>query len=137
MCGFTGIIDYNFKTTKDVLVKMTDTMTYRGPNDSGYEFFDQGSFQIGFGHRRLSILELSSLGHQPYLHNNLILAYNGEIYNFQEIKKELERDGVKFISNSDTEVLIKAFEKFGLRCVDKFIGMFAFSIYDFKTRKLI
>lgn len=88
------------------------------------------------GHRRLSILELSELGAQPYFYENLALVFNGELYNFKEIKKELQLLGYSFESNSDTEVLIKAFHKWREKAIEKFIGMFAFAIFDKSTEQL-
>src|SRR5579859_5720435 len=97
MCGIAGFIDFRKTSDRDVLMRMTDAMTHRGPDDAGYEVYDSssefheasGAF-IGFGQRRLSILDLSPLGHQPMHFGDLIVDFNGEIYNFKEIRKELE-----------------------------------------------
>jgi asparagine synthase (glutamine-hydrolysing) len=130
MCGISGFIDFNKQSNEAVLKSMTDVIAYRGPDDSG-SYIDQASTcTVGLGHRRLSILDLSPLGHQPYHYKNLSLVFNGEIYNFQEIREKLIRKGYTFASNSDTEVIIKAYEAYGIRCVDEFIGMFAFGLYD-------
>ncbi len=136
MCGISGLIDFKNSSTKEILEKMTDILHHRGPDDSGYYFEQLNSCQIGLGHRRLSILDLSPLGHQPMMYNNFIITYNGEIYNFQEIKADLERCGDRFLSNSDTEVILHAFEKWGLEAIHKFNGMFVFAIYDKKDEKV-
>ncbi|MBD3795844.1 MAG: asparagine synthase (glutamine-hydrolyzing) [Epsilonproteobacteria bacterium] len=105
---------------------MRDTLAHGGPDDAG-NFIHKN---VALAHRRLSILDLSPLAHQPYIFENLILTYNGEVYNFLEIQKELKNFGYSFSSHSDTEVIIKAYHKWGKSCVDKFRGMFAFAIYD-------
>jgi len=130
MCGIAGFID---KTKSLELLKaMTDTLSHRGPDDSGY-FLEEG---VGLGHRRLSILDLSPRGHQPMSFEHLIVVFNGEIYNFKEIRSELQAKGYTFTSDSDTEVLLKAFHLWGPASVEKFIGMFAFALYDKKKREL-
>jgi len=138
MCGIVGVIDYNQSSSKRVLKKMTDTLYHRGPDDSGYEFFEEEEYQLGFGHRRLSIQDqdLSTHGHQPMSYGDLSIIYNGEVYNFKEIREELEILGYTFFSNSDTEVILKAFHQWGIKSVDKFRGMFAFSIYDKEKDKI-
>ncbi|MHC3994923.1 asparagine synthase (glutamine-hydrolyzing) [Thiomicrolovo sp. ZZH C-3] len=136
MCGVTGFIDHRGQSSETILKSMTDAMVLRGPDDSG-TFFEHTDFaQIGLGHRRLSILDLSALGHQPMSFEHLSMVYNGEVYNFEEIKKELELLGYAFASNSDTEVILKAFHAWGVACVEKFRGMFAFVIYDSRAEKL-
>jgi len=135
MCGVVGFIDFKKKTDKEVLKKMTDVIHHRGPDDSGYHYMMKSMATVGFGHRRLSILDLSKHGHQPMSFDALTIVYNGEVYNFQEIKKELESDGMSFDSNSDTEVILKSFSKWGVKAVDKFVGMFAFAIFDQSTNK--
>ena len=104
MCGLAGFCDFNKKRGMDNLINMTDVLRHRGPNDSGYEFFENENFNLGLGHRRLSIQDLSKHGHQPMFDKTgqYIIIYNGEIYNFKEFYDELLGDGVKFNSNSDT-----------------------------------
>lgn len=111
-------------------------MLHRGPDDAGYEIYDAGKAQIGFGQRRLSILDLSPLGHQPMHFGDLIVNFNGEIYNFKEIRKELEDKGYSFSSWSDTEVILKGYHCWGLDVINKFIGMFAFALYDKQIEKV-
>jgi len=133
MCGIVGIWNYNNKVSKDILERMRNKLVHRGPDDSGI-FIDQN---VGLAHQRLSIIDLSDLGHQPMVDNELIVVLNGEIYNFQEIRKELEKKGHKFESNSDTEVLLKSYREWGKKAVDGFRGMFAFAIFDKRERKII
>ncbi|MBK9282896.1 MAG: asparagine synthase (glutamine-hydrolyzing) [Sphingobacteriaceae bacterium] len=130
MCGISGFIDFNRTSSAVVLYKMTDSMTHRGPDGSGYEYFETGSYQFGFGHRRLSIIDLSESGKQPMKFEHLWITFNGEIYNYREIKNELIKLNHKFIGYSDTEVILHSFAQWGISCIDKFIGMFAFAIYD-------
>lgn len=116
---------------------MNDTMYHRGPNDSGEEIYPASDgYQIGFAQRRLSILDLSMLGHQPMHSDNkrISVVYNGEIYNFQELKKELA--DYPFRSNCDTEVIIAAYLKWGISCIERFNGMFAIALYDRETQEV-
>lgn len=137
MCGISGFCDFTKKTDKRTLEQMTDVLYHRGPDDSGYSFYETPFANIGLGHRRLSILDLTPQGHQPMKFQNLEIVYNGEIYNFKEIRSELENYGYDFASNSDTEVILKSFHKWGIEAIHKFIGMFAIVIYDKKQQKLI
>ncbi len=130
MCGITGFIDFNKRSDEEIIIKMSNMLSHRGPDDKGYSFYDNKFAQIGLGHRRLSILDLSSLAHQPMNYLNYEIVFNGEIYNYREIRKELEEYGYKFKSTSDTEVVIASFHKWGVDAVRKFIGMFAFVLYD-------
>ncbi len=137
MCGIAGFIDFNKKNDKDILKKMTDVLFHRGPDDSGYSFCTNNFANIGLGHRRLSILDLSKHGHQPMSFDNFEIIYNGEVYNFKEIRKELEKYGYSFESNSDTEVILKAYHKWRVDAIHKFIGMFAIAIYDKKDQEVV
>lgn len=137
MCGICGYI--GTKTIdSSVLWKMNDTMYHRGPNDGGIWQQQEADMQIGLAQRRLSILDLSELGHQPMFSadKQYVIVYNGEIYNFMEIRKELERDGYKFLSNCDTEVILYAYAKWEKDCFARFNGMFAIALYDIKEKKL-
>ena len=136
MCGITGVWDFKNKISPQVLEKMTGVLNYRGPDDSGI-FVDEKN-NVGLGHRRLSILDLSPAGHQPMVSDdqNLWVAFNGEIYNFKEIRDELEKKGHKFKSNSDTEVILKSYEEWGMESIKKYRGMFAFAIWDKRKGKL-
>lgn len=136
MCGLTGFIDHQHTSSEAILQSMTATLTHRGPNSSGHSFHHTEQALIGLGHQRLSILDLSELGHQPVSFKHLHLVYNGEVYNFEVIRQELITMGYDFSSNSDTEVILKAFHAWGVPSVDKFRGMFAFVIYDARQQKL-
>ena len=136
MCGICGFISRKCITI-DQLKKMNDTMYHRGPNDSGEEIFQVGNgYYLGFAQRRLSIMDLSMLGHQPMYSNDkrIVITYNGEIYNFQDIKKEL--GDYPFKSQCDTEVILAAYLKWGLSCIDRFRGMFAIALYDREKEEL-
>ncbi len=132
MCGITGFIDFNKKITKNQLVTACDSIKHRGPDDVGTTFFETPEAFIGLGHRRLAILDLSPLGHQPMFSEDksVVIIFNGEIYNFEEIRISLQNKGQIFKSNSDTEVILKAYQQFGLSCLQNFIGMFSIVIYD-------
>lgn len=134
MCGIVGFLDKNKNI--DILNNMLKIQSYRGPDDSGV-YFDEKS-GIHFGHNRLSIQDLTSHGHQPFISDckNYVMVFNGEVYNFKSIKNELKELGYKFISNSDTEVILYSYKQWGIKCIDKFIGMFAFSILDKIKNKL-
>jgi len=134
MCGISGIINKINQTVEIEEIKnINDLIIHRGPDDEGFYFGNN----FAFGHRRLSILDLSSDGHQPmYYMEKYIITYNGEIYNYLELKNELLKDGYKFKSNTDTEVILAAYDKWGKECVNKFNGMWAFAIYD-KEKQMI
>lgn len=132
MCGITGFVDFSGGSTREHLSAMTGSLIHRGPDDEGCEYFQTTAATIGLGFRRLAILDLSPAGHQPmYFENNRCwIVFNGEIYNFRELRDELEGLGHKFISNSDTEVILHAYQQWGAACVNRFLGMFAFCIFD-------
>ena len=130
MCGITGYVDFSRGSSEEILWNMVRTLKHRGPDDEGIQTFEDPYAQIGIGHTRLSILDLSSAGHQPMFFEHLCIVLNGEIYNFKEIRAELTELGHQFVSESDTEVVIHAFYEWGKECVQRFIGMFAFVIYD-------
>jgi len=135
MCGIVGFIDRNRNI--NILNDMLKIQSYRGPDDSGV-YFDK-KCGVHFGHNRLSIQDLSSQGHQPFVSDceNYVIVFNGEVYNFKNIKIELEKLGYEFISNSDTEVILYSYKEWGIKCIDKFIGMFAFAILDKVEDKLV
>jgi asparagine synthase (glutamine-hydrolysing) len=127
MCGITGIVNFSSEIDGNLLKGMTEVLKHRGPDDEGY-FIAEG---VGFGHRRLSIIDLKT-GHQP-IHNedeSIWIVYNGEIYNFNDLRENLEKNGHKFYTQSDTEVIVHAYEEWGEDCVRRFNGMFAFAIWD-------
>lgn len=140
MCRIAGLVDFNKGLDRQQLEELTlhirDSMAHGGPDDAGiYVDKEKG---VALAHRRLSILDLSSLGHQPMSTEGgeITITYNGEIYNFQEIKQDLLNKGYKFRSNTDTEVIIKAYLEWGENTFHKLSGMFAFCLYD-KNRKVI
>jgi asparagine synthase (glutamine-hydrolysing) len=129
MCGITGIIHKHTSIDLKLLKAMTDTIAHRGPDDEGYYTSDH----VAFGHRRLSILDLSKDGHQPMTYENkYVITYNGEIYNYLELKELLKQDGYLFTTKTDTEVILAAYDKWKDNCVKYFNGMWAFAIYDKK-----
>lgn len=131
MCGITGIIAQRGVNKRDLLL-MTNEIAHRGPEGHGY--FISKNKKIALGHRRLAIIDLSPLGKQPMTNEkkDLWITFNGEIYNYKNLKKELISLGHFFKSNTDTEVIIHAYEEWGVECVKKFNGMFAFALYDEK-----
>jgi asparagine synthase (glutamine-hydrolysing) len=136
MCGINGILHLQSQKKIDerILTKMRDSLEHRGPDDKGL-FIENN---IGFGHRRLSILDISLAGHQPYLSEDgrYVLVYNGEIYNFKEFYPELKSNGFDIKTTSDTEVLMKLFQLHGLKMLNRLNGMFAFAIWDKLEKKL-
>lgn len=167
MCGICGIFAFNSNIKPYQLVSMTELMRHRGPDDEGYILFNtqndifehfhsrdtveeikiktknisnvtSENYTLGFGFRRLAIIDLSAKGHQPmsYEERGLHIVFNGQIYNYLEIRKELESYGYRFFSNSDTEVILKSYDKWGEQCVNRFNGMWAFVIWDSKNKKL-
>ncbi|MGA2914998.1 MAG: asparagine synthase (glutamine-hydrolyzing) [Sedimentisphaerales bacterium] len=128
MCGIAG---FNW-SSQEAAEKMTVTLRHRGPDDNGI-FTDTN---VSLGHTRLSILDLSPKGHQPMESQDLVLVYNGEIYNFKELKNQLELKGYQFNSGTDTEVLLYSYHCWGPSCAEKFDGMWAFCIYDKKKNIL-
>ena len=133
MCGICGFISKK-NISIEQLKRMNDTMLHRGPDDSGEEIFPmKEGYALGMAQRRLSILDLSPLGHQPMhsVDGRVSVVYNGEIYNFLELKEELKE--YPFRSSCDTEVIIAAYLKWGIKCVDRFNGMFAICLYDRET----
>jgi len=135
MCGICGQLNFNGKSIqKDVIKRMCRKMAHRGPDDEGY--YIRGS--VGLGHRRLAIIDLSPAGHQPMSNQDrtVWIVYNGEVYNFPKLRKELESKGYRFRSNTDTEVILYLYEELEEECLEKLNGMFAFAIWDERKRKL-
>ncbi len=132
MCGITG---FSGKGTVADLERMVDTIRYRGPDDEG-KYFERG---VGLAFRRLAIIDLTPSGHQPMWNKagSIGIVFNGEIYNYLELKKQLAIDGYKFQSTSDTEVIIALYEKYGEECFAKLSGMFGIALYDKKAKKIL
>lgn len=135
MCGIVGIFNTNGAPVSSVILrKMADSVSHRGPDGEGF-YIDN---VIGLGHRRLAILDLSPAGHQPMITEDrtVSITYNGEIYNFVELRAELETLGYKFHSKTDTEVVLNAFHKWGTESLNRFNGMFAYAVWDKRTQTL-
>lgn len=136
MCGIAGILNFDRKPVDDgVLGRMTAALAHRGPDGSG--MWIEGS--VGLGHRRLSIIDLSTAGAQPMIIDNgrFVLSYNGEVYNFKELRTELERLKHKFVSRSDTEVVLRALAQWGAKAVERFNGMFALALWDAERGEML
>ena len=135
MCGICGVLVHNksIQVTQQQLKLMTDTLKHRGPDDEGYYLENN----IGLGHRRLSIIDIRK-GHQPIFNEDKtkLIIFNGEIYNFRELRDYLQKKNHQFTTSSDTEVILHLYEEFGNACVEKLRGMFAFAIYDIKEKTL-
>ena len=137
MCGIAGILNFNNKKVEICYLKnMTDTLVHRGPDGEGHWVNEKEN--IGFGHRRLSIIDLTEGGHQPmhYGEGRYAITFNGEIYNYVELKSFLKTKGFKFKSNSDTEVVLASYHYWGENCLSHFDGMFAMAIWDEKQKEM-
>ena len=141
MCGIFGIIGLNAPVPAELLERATQSLAHRGPDDGGTVILQDSAqevIEVGLGNRRLAILDLSPQGHQPMndpATGNWIV-YNGEVYNFREVRAKLEREGLRFSSNSDTEVILKAYGHWGEECLHEFRGMFAFAVWDAQRHRL-
>ena len=137
MCRIAGIYNPSLSKLQDEIIKMRDAMKHGGPDDEG--IYVDNDFPLALGHRRLSLIDLSAAGHQPMsdLNNDLQIIFNGEIYNFNEIKTILKGYGFLFSTASDTEVILKAYQYWGLECFQYFDGMFALAIWNKKKNQLI
>src|SRR6056297_2783520 len=132
MCGIFGIIGKDYETNHSQFIEGLKT---RGPDDSGLWISKED--KVSLGHTRLSIIDLSNSGKQPMSDGDNIIFFNGEIYNYKEIKDELLRNNISFNSFSDTEVILKSYECWGLDCLKKFRGMFAFAIYNKQKKEIV
>lgn len=136
MCGLVGCASPEGFSDRGWLAVANDTLIHRGPDDGGEWWSVDG--RVGLAHRRLSILDLSPLGHQP-MHlreRGLSIVFNGEIYNYPDLRRELELKGHRFRSDCDTEVILSAYAEWGVDCLDRFNGMFAFALYDAPRERL-
>jgi asparagine synthase (glutamine-hydrolysing) len=132
MCGIAGIVDYAEPPARESLEAMTRVLAHRGPDDEG--FHSDGPCALGF--RRLSIIDLHT-GHQPMTVEHAAVVFNGEIYNFRELRSDLERRGRRFQTTSDTEVLLNAYLEWGLESVPRLDGMFSFALWDARAQRLV
>jgi len=167
MCGISGIITIKQRENINQLIQMSSSMSHRGPDDEGFyiiqnndlkgielvsndsdkkirnlkniEDIKSEKFKYGFSHRRFSILDTSINGHQPMLSNNdkIVLSFNGEIFNYKEIKSQLITLGHSFISETDTEVVLKSYIEWGDKCFNKFNGFWAIAILDLDKNKVL
>jgi len=154
MCGICGEINFHQGPRTEIIHKMCDVLKHRGPDDEGMVFIRgnqyleikepsefgslKNNFEVALGHRRLSIIDLSKAAHQPMCNEDgsIWIVFNGEIYNFQDLRKGLEKKGHLFKSNSDTEVILHAYEEWDVECLNRFRGMFALAIWDSNLRRL-
>jgi asparagine synthase (glutamine-hydrolysing) len=136
MCGIAGYIDFTNNTDDDVLYKMTGTLQHRGPDGDGHFTDKTEPAIVALGHRRLSVIDLSNAASQPMQWDGLYIIFNGEIYNYNEIREDLIKKGHHFSTHSDTEVILHAYREWHNKCVERFIGMFAFVIYDKSNSKV-
>ncbi len=142
MCGIYGILNFDeTPVDREVLRRMGDVLKHRGPDDEGIYISNVKSktskVNMGLGHRRLAIIDLVT-GHQP-MHNEdkrVWIVFNGEIYNFKDLRQDLEKRGHRFCSESDTEVIVHLYEDYGTGCLEFLRGMFAFAIWDERKRRL-
>jgi asparagine synthase (glutamine-hydrolysing) len=138
MCGIAGVIAFDGSARAPLTPTaraMASTLAHRGPDDAGVWESDEG---VALSHRRLSIIDLSPLGHNPmpWGDGRLWITFNGEIYNYRELRHELEAAGCRFRSHTDTEVILAAYDRWGLDCVQRLVGMFAFALWDTPRRRL-
>ncbi|MBM3253394.1 MAG: asparagine synthetase B, partial [Candidatus Omnitrophica bacterium] len=139
MCGICGIIDFSGKKIEEQTIRvMCSKMRHRGPDDEGI-YINKKTTSVGLGHRRLSIIDLSSSGHQPMSNEDqtVWIVLNGEIYNYKDLRCDLENRGHVFKSNTDTETVIHLYEEYGEDCVKELRGMFAFAIWDERKQTLL
>jgi asparagine synthase (glutamine-hydrolysing) len=139
MCGIAGLIADRPDLVEQALPSMVHAMVHRGPDDEGIAYRRLGHSFVGLGFRRLSILDLSAAGHQPMIHprTGSCLIFNGEIYNFRQLRRELEAEGARLTSQGDSEVLLHALEHWGPACLDRLQGMYAFAWLDGKGERLL
>lgn len=140
MCGITGIIDFSGQPVAAAdLSRMTRALRHRGPDDEGVYLSPEPGAAVGLGHRRLSIIDLSPLGRQPLSNEDgsIWVTFNGEIYNFQGLRRELSHLGHRFRSHTDTEIIVHAYEEWGLNCLDRLEGMFALALWDGPRQRLL
>lgn len=137
MCGIAGLVDFRKTSTEEILAKMSCAVSHRGPDGQGIYFTQTSKADIGLGHRRLSIIDLSNEANQPMHLDGLHLIFNGEIYNYNEIRERLLSLGHVFKTHSDTEVILHSWQVWGEECVHQFRGMFAIVIFDESKNELV
>src|SRR5574338_1316186 len=137
MCGITGFVSSDVKSLKEDLILMTSSLSHRGPDGEGFFYSVRRGHSIGLGHRRLSVIDLSTAANQPMQFEGLHIIFNGEIYNYNDIRNELMALGHQFKTHSDTEVILHAWKQWGEKSIDKWRGMFAIAMYDEQSNELI
>ena len=135
MCGISGYLTIREKVKPSLIRRTLDLMKRRGPDNQSFFKKDYSNKEIGLLHSRLNIIDLDKRSNQPFYGDNTVMVFNGEIYNFLELRKILEKKNYKFKTSSDTEVLLKSYTEWGESCVDFFVGMWAFAIWDQKKKK--
>ena len=139
MCGIAGVIARRESDARSAVPAMSAVQVHRGPDDCGEMYERAGAWNLGLGHRRLAIIDLSTAGHQPMVdpQTGNQIVFNGEIYNFQVLRRELESAGVHFAGHSDTEVLMYSLGRWGPACLKRLSGMFAFAFYDAREQSVL
>jgi len=130
MCGIAGIVELKSSPQPNLIQQMTNQLTHRGPDHGDSVSYPFQEYWMGLGHRRLSVIDLSSQANQPMEYNALTIVFNGEIYNFKALRQTLEQLGHSFKTSSDTEVLLHAFRAWGKEMIQRLNGMFAIAIFD-------
>jgi len=136
MCGITGFVDWKKQSDENILKAMNKTLYHRGPDSGDEQFFQLENHQVGLAHKRLAIIDITETGRQPMIFNQYWITYNGEVYNFNEIKNDLIELGHQFNGHSDTEMILHAYSQWGEDCISKFIGMFSFVIFNTDNNEL-
>src|SRR5918993_4314997 len=137
MCGIVGFASSWGPISEDLVLRMRDTLRHRGPDDQGLWRSPDG--RVVLGHRRLSIIDLSAAGRQPMTDRaeDFQIVFNGEIYNYRELRTDLQARGHRFGTETDTEVILEAYREWGADCLTRLNGMFAFALYDRRTQQLL
>src|SRR5665213_449930 len=135
MCGIAGC--YQQTDGESLASVMSECLVHRGPDAHGLSTFGNGRVTVQLAHRRLSIIDLTSAADQPFSKDGLTLSYNGELYNYREIRSELVNSGVRFETSSDTEVVLEAWRRWGAQALSRFRGMFAFALLDEASGRLV
>src|SRR5437773_4546322 len=137
MCGITGFIGPRNKSLKEDLISMTSALAHRGPDGEGFCIHEVDDSAVGLGHRRLSIIDLSAAANQPMHYEGLHVIFNGEIYNYNEIRNELISLGHQFLTHSDTEVILHGWKEWGEESIEKWRGMFTIALFDEQKNELV
>ena len=137
MCGITGFADFKKNSSEEILAQMSHAVSHRGPDGQGVYYTESTNASVGLGHRRLSIIDLSAAANQPMHYEGLHVIFNGEIYNYNEIRDELISLGHQFSTHSDTEVILHGWKQWGEKTIDKWRGMFTIALLDESAGKLI